>query len=246
NALPDPVAELCAALGATDGVVAITLGGSRAAGTADQNSDWAVGLYYRGMINLTRLARYGTVHPPGSWVRTRSGGAWLALGGAKGEGRLRALAAGLFGTARARLGVYEIDALLGYLAGAPTYSLMAELALNRTVHGLLPAMGEYPEALAEAGARRWPLHADFSLAHAQMRAARGDAVGAVGHGAKAVIETSPALACRARRWVLNEKQLIERVGLQDLHARFVPVPTTPRELVAWVDELRAALGRTAS
>ena len=38
------------------------LGGSRAAGTADAASDWDVGLYYRGAVDLTVLARYGEVH----------------------------------------------------------------------------------------------------------------------------------------------------------------------------------------
>jgi hypothetical protein len=44
-------------------------------------------------------------------------------------------------------------------------------------------------------------------------------------------------------WVLNEKKIIERTELQDLHARFVGVPTSPPELVAWVEGLRAAIGR---
>jgi hypothetical protein len=111
---------------------------------------------------------------------------------------LRDLDVALYWTAQARLGIYEVDALLGYLAGAPTYSLMVELALNRTVHGRLPAVGEYPHALAQTGAGRWSMHADFSLTHARMRAKRGDIVGAVGQVAKAVIEMAHAIACRRR------------------------------------------------
>lgn len=139
--------------------------------------------------------------------------------------------------------VAELCALLGYLAGAPTYSLMAELTLNQTVRGHLPAVGEYPDALSQAGARRWTQHADFSLTHARMRAERGDVVGAVGQGAKAVIEMAHAGACRRRMWVLNEKTLVEQAGLQDLHAGFVDVPTSARQLVAWVDGLGAAIDR---
>ncbi len=141
------------------------------------------------------------------------------------------------------MGGRRSDALLGYLAGAPTYSLMAELALNRTVNGDLPAVDEYPEALSQAGARRWPRHADFSLAHARLRAERGDVVGAVGQVAKAVIEIAHALTCRRRVWILNEKKLIERAGLGDLHAGFVEVPTSPPQLIAWVDGFRAAINR---
>lgn len=156
---------------------------------------------------------------------------------------LRDLDVALYWTDQARLGIFEVDALLGYLAGVPTHSLMVELVVNRTVHGHLPAVSEYPDALSQTGTRRSSMHADFSLTHARMRAERGDIVGTVGQVAKAVIEMAHALACRRRVWVLNEKKLIERVGLQDLHARFVDVPTALPQLVARVDALRAALER---
>jgi len=73
--LPRSVADLCVALGAPAGIEAVTIGGSRAAGTADDASDWDVGLYYRGPVDLATLARYGEVHPPGSWGRIMNGGA---------------------------------------------------------------------------------------------------------------------------------------------------------------------------
>ncbi len=79
-----------------------------------------------------------------------------------------------------------------------------------------------------------------------MRAERGDVVGAVGQAAKAVVETAHALACRRRLWVLNEKTLVERAGLRDLHAAFVSVPASSPALVAWVDGLRAAIDRARS
>jgi hypothetical protein len=241
--LPGPVAELCASLARIRGVEAVTIGGSRAAGTAEAGSDWDVGVYYRGAIDLERLARYGDVHPPGSWGRIMNGGAWLTLPGTKVDVLLRDHDVVLHWSGEARRGAYELDALLGYLAGVPTYSLMAELAVNRTVVGHVPAAGEYPEALAEAGVRRWPFHADFSLAHARMRAERGDVVGAVGQAAKAIIELAHARACSRRLWVLNEKKILEQAGLTHLEARFASVPAAPLELAAWVDGLRAAMER---
>ena len=47
----------------------VVLGGSHALGVADDASDWDVGLYYRGEIDLAALREPGTVYP-------------LALGGA--------------------------------------------------------------------------------------------------------------------------------------------------------------------
>ena len=173
------MAELCAALGSPAGIEAVTIGGSRAAGTADDASDWDIGLYYLGPIDLAPLARYGEVYPPGSWGRIMNGGAWLTLEGLKVDVMLRDVDVVMHWRKEAWQGRYEVDSLLGYVAGAPTYSLVAELALNRVVVGALPAVGEYPRALAETGDRRWRAHADFSLTHARMRAERSDVTGAV-------------------------------------------------------------------
>ena len=196
--LPRPVADLCAALGDQPGVLAVVLGGSRAAGTADAASDWDLGLYYRREIDLTVLARHGEVHPPGSWGRLMNGGAWLTVEGLKVDVLLRDLDVVRHWCAEAEQGRYEVDALLGYVAGAPTYGLMAELAVSRALVGTLPQISGYPAALAESGARRWHAHAEFSLEHARMRAERGDVTGAAGQAAKAVLEAAHACACRDR------------------------------------------------
>jgi hypothetical protein len=60
-----------------DGVVAVAVGGSRAAGTADEHSDWDPGVYYRGVLDLAPLSAFDEVHPPGAWGGIMNGGAWL-------------------------------------------------------------------------------------------------------------------------------------------------------------------------
>src|SRR5687767_6436006 len=127
QALPSAVAGLAAELAAARGTCAVVLGGSRATLEADANSDWDLGVYYRGDVDLSMIARYGVVHPPGSWGRLMSGGAWLRLDGLKVDVLLRDLDAVDHWTQRAERGEFEIDALLGYTAGVPTYLLCAEL-----------------------------------------------------------------------------------------------------------------------
>jgi predicted nucleotidyltransferase len=61
--LPQPIAELVDVLAATPGTVAVVLGGSRALGSNDAESDWDLGLYYRGAIDLTAIAARGAVYP---------------------------------------------------------------------------------------------------------------------------------------------------------------------------------------
>src|SRR5262249_3138762 len=141
--LPRPVAELVDELAAMPGAVAVGLGGSRALGAADAASDWDLGLYYRGAIDLASLAVRGVVYPPGSRGRLRNGGAWLRCGGVKVDVLLRDLDAVEHWARRAERGEFEVDALLGYLAGAPTYLLAAELASCRPLRGGIPA-APYP------------------------------------------------------------------------------------------------------
>ena len=68
------------------GVLAVTLGGSRADGRAAVDADWDFGLYYRGTIDphdIRALGFEGEVFAPGEWGRVPNGGAWLSVDGAK-------------------------------------------------------------------------------------------------------------------------------------------------------------------
>jgi predicted nucleotidyltransferase len=133
-----------------NGVVAVVLGGSRAARTASDTSDWDVGVYYRGRLNTRALETLGEVHPPGSWGRIMNGGAWLQLAGEKVDVLLRDLDVVDAWSERARRGEYEVDALLGYVAGVPTYSLLAERAVCIPLTGELSPVGGFPPPLVEA------------------------------------------------------------------------------------------------
>ena len=241
--LPPAIAELADTLATMPGVVAVVLGGSRALGTATASSDWDLGAYYRGEIDTTALARFGTVHPPGAWGRIMNGGAWLQVEGAKVDVLLRDLDVVEHWSARAEEGGFEIDALLGYVAGVPTYSLMAERAVARVLHGSLPELRGYPSKLAEKAPERWRFCSDFTLKYARMQAAKGDGIGTVGQAAKAVLEAAHARIAASHRWVLNEKGLVDTAGLGPAQAHFATVPREPEALVAWVDRLRSQLDR---
>src|SRR4029450_7877404 len=121
--LPSAVADVVELLASLPGTNAVVLGGSHVFGSADAHSDWDLGLYYRGTIDLTALAARGVVHSPGSWGRIMNGGAWLKCGDYRGDGLLRALDVVEHWTRRAAEGDFEVDALLGYVAGIPTYVL---------------------------------------------------------------------------------------------------------------------------
>ncbi len=154
---------------------------------------------------------------------------------------LRDLDVALHWTRQAETGTFELDALLGYLAGIPTYSLAAELASGRLLAGELPEVGPMPPKLVEAAPPRWRFSSDFSLEYARMHAARGNAVGTVGQAAKAAMEEAHARVCERGQWTLNEKRLLGAAGLGAVGAAFGRPPADARGLASWVDEIAGSL-----
>jgi hypothetical protein len=241
NDLPQPITLLVDELATMRGAVAVVLGGSRAVGSADTSSDWDIGLYYRGGIDLTTLSARGVVYPPGSWGRIMNGGAWLRCDGHRVDVLLRDLDVVEHWMRRAAEGEFEVDALLGYVAGVPTYTLAAELASCRVLHGAIPT-NTYPEKLAVAGPPRWRFCRSFSVSYARAHATRGNLVGAIGQTAKAVMEEAHAIMCERGEWVCNEKRLIEAAGLAGTQSLFSHIPTERAGLIEWVDLAARHLG----
>lgn len=71
------------------GVVAVTLGGSRATGTERPDSDWDFALYYRGGFapaDLRAVGWPGEVSEIGGWGGgVFNGGAWLTIEGRRAD-----------------------------------------------------------------------------------------------------------------------------------------------------------------
>ena len=170
-----------------------------------------------------------------------NGGAWLRCGAERVDVLLRDLDVVEHWTRRAELGEFEVDALLGYVAGVPTYLLCAELASCRVLHGTIPTV-RFPSALAAAAPPRWRFCRSFSLEYARVQAARGNHVGAVAQVAKAVMEEAHAVMCEQRRWVCNEKRLIDAAGLGGVQSLFAHVPSEVPDLIRWVDAVADRLG----
>jgi len=239
--LPDPVAVFADELAASRGVRAVVVGGSRATGDERPGSDWDLGVYYRGSVDLSAVAARGEVYPPGSWGRLMNGGAWLDVDGTRVDVVLRDLDVVEHWTAEAEAGRFEVDGLLGYVAGIPTYSLAAEAAVAVTVRGAFAGGQAFPPRLADAAPVRWRYARDFSLMYAERHASRGNVTGTVGQAARAVLEEAHARCCTERRWVLNEKHLLAGVGLDEAAALLGAPGRSGADLTRFVDALRAAV-----
>jgi hypothetical protein len=213
-------------LQAIPGVVAVTLGGSRARGAEHPGSDWDFGLYYRGHLDaghIRALGFAGTVVDPGEWGRLMNGGAWWTLDGVKVDVLYRDLDVVESWAALAEQGRFEIDPLLGHLAGFPTYGLAGELALGRQLTGPPLPKPMFPTALRETAPPAWRWRVTFHRNYAESHRVRGDERAAAALETRADIEEGHARMCERGEWVLNEKGLLARAGLATQSPPTVPV-----------------------
>jgi hypothetical protein len=234
------VEHLAARLAEIPGVVAVTLGGSRATGTASPDSDWDFGLYYQGHLEPDHVAALGwpgRVFGPGNWGRIVNGGAWLEVDGVRVDLIYRDLDDVRYWTAAAEDGQFEIHRELGYVAGIATYILAGELAIGKVLVGELPRPS-FPVRLQETAPPTWYHLAAGAAYFADVHARRGDRVGCLANLTQAVLATAEGRLAASGQWALNEKGIVERAGLHRLQALLVE---PHHDLVALTTAVRALL-----
>ncbi|MET0326187.1 MAG: nucleotidyltransferase domain-containing protein [Ilumatobacteraceae bacterium] len=241
--------DIAARLATIPGVVAVTLGGSRATSTHRTDSDWDFGLYYRGTIDpddVRALGWAGQVFAPGEWGRLVNGGAWLQVDGQAVDILYRDLDEVQRWTHEAEAGRFEIQREVGYVAGIATYVLAGELALNEVLHGDLPRPA-FPEPLRRTAPDLWFRLAAGALAVGQVHARRGDAIAAVANLTQAVLATAQGRLAARGEWALNEKRIVARAGLDEAQAllRHVDVDGVAWALTRFLDlpAWRSSAGR---
>jgi hypothetical protein len=228
-------------LAAIPGVVAVTLGGSRATGTAVEGSDWDFGLYYRGRLDpadVQALGWPGRVFAPGEWGRIVNGGAWLTIDGTKVDLIYRNIDEVLRWTTAAENGEFEIHREVGYVAGLATYVLAGELALGKVLAGELPRP-RFPQKLRQTAPAAWSRLAAGALHFAEVYAGREDRTACLANLCQAVLATAQGRLAAAGEWVLNEKRLTERAGLGGVQDR---LRRPEQDLGTLVPDVRAYLG----
>jgi hypothetical protein len=128
-----------------------------------------------------------------------------------------------------------------HLAGIPTYLIVAELAVNRTLRGRLPRPA-YPEPLRRTAPEHgWGL-AGATLDHAEAgHAPKGAVTQVAGAIALATVQTAHAVLAGRGEWVTNEKGLVERAGLGAIDTLLTGPAPGPGGLAGALGEARTLL-----
>ena len=241
------VADFVESLMGIAGAVAVArTGGDDEARRAAPGGEPVYLLYYRGTLDAAELRELpfeGDVSEPGAWGRLVNGGASLAVEGRRVDVTYRDLDAVERWVAEASEGRFEIDAVDGWLAGMPTYVLVAELATCEALAGELPRP-EFPAALRESATRRWRDAAASVLEIAESLAVRGDVAACVGLLAKAAVAAAQARLAERGEWALSEGGIVRRAGLGRTEAILAATGDRPLDLERAVSRIRVALGLT--
>ncbi|MER7496185.1 nucleotidyltransferase domain-containing protein [Streptomyces pharetrae] len=237
SAFLDTVADRLAALPTVE---AVSLGGSRAQGTHRADSDWDLGIYYRGPFDpagLRALGWEGEISEVGGWGGgVFNGGGRLTVDDRRVDVHYRDLDVVEHELAEAEEGRFRVEPLLFHLAGIPSYLVVAELAVNRPLRGSPPRPERYPDRLRRSAADRWHGTAHATLAYARANhAPAGRRTELAGALAVAATQAGHAVLAARGEWITNEKRLLERAGLRGVDEIIASLGT------ADPDALRAAV-----
>lgn len=207
---------------AVDGVVGVTLGGSRARGEHAPGSDTDVGIYYWAPLDVEALRDVARsfagpsaeLIEPGGWGPWVDGGGWLDVDGEAVDWIYRDVDRVRACWADAQQGRYAFHHQVGHPLGVPSFAYAGELALGVVLadpDGGLTALREemaaYPPALAEAVVDGlW--EARFLLGGAAKAAARADTAYVAGCLFRVVGLCAHSVCAHHGRWVVNDRGLV--------------------------------------
>ena len=207
------------------------LGGSRARGAEQPDSDVDLGLYYRHPLDVQELqtlaetlaeARSGverpTVTEPGGWGPWVDGGGWLSMDDIAVDWIYRDLDRVQASATLAESGRFSFHFQIGHPLGIPDFAYAGEVALGILLADptgeltrLKGRLATYPPALTQAVMDRLS-EAYFLLGGLEKSAKRADVVLVAGSLFRVIGLCAHAVHAKAGEWVISEKGLVEAAG----------------------------------
>jgi len=221
----DPLLKrIVPALADVGGIEAIALGGSRARGTAHEDSDYDIGLYFAAdrpldTDHLLQVARTmgddpgsAAVTAVGEWGPWIVGGGWLSIEGQKVDLLYRCVEDVARVIEACRTGRVSVDYQPGHPHGFCSAIWMGEVALCQplydprgTIARLKAVALPYPEPLREALIQRFQWEILFSIENAEIAVAREEQMHIAGCAYRTLACVAQVLFALNQRYLTNEK-----------------------------------------
>lgn len=228
------------------GVRAISLGGSRARGTAAPDSDFDLGMFYQKPEDFDLEALNALCHeldddgsaqatPIGGWGPWVDGGVWLTVAGQRVDFIYRDLGRVERSVQDALAGKIKQHAQTGHPHGIHSHHYAAELALGQILFdpdgellALKSQLSSYPAKLQASLIAAYGWQPEFWLHAATKALARGDVLYAQGCTYHAVMAMVQTLCARNQVWLANEKGSLILAGA---------VPDAPKDFTERVNTM---------
>ncbi len=277
NSIPeqkqDLIDQLVRQLSAISNMEAIVVGGSVARGTARPDSDVDLGLYYfqdrpfaievvRRIAESVSVGRAPTVTDFYQWGAWVNGGAWIWTATGKVDFLYRNIDHVRRVISEAHAGKHSLD-----YEQQPPYGFQSVIYLAEThvcvplydpsgiIGELKQSVAEYPPTLKQRiiGDSLWSTQ--FTLAHADKFASRGDAYNAVGCFTRAAANLTQALYALNEQYFISDKGAMEAIAGFSLHPTDYPARLeailarpgqTAQELTASVAQIKGLFNEVAA
>lgn len=233
--IPDPILmQIVPRLAEVPGIVGVALGGSRARGTAQEASDYDIGLYYgpeaplrtdcllEAVRDLVDDPTAAAVTPVGGWGPRIVGGGWLSIQGRKVDLLYRGIEPVRAVIADCRAGKVSMDYQPGHPHGFCSAIWMGEIALCGPLHDPHGLIGElkaatvpYPDPLRDSLLSKFLWEVLFSIENGEIAVRRREQTHIAGCVYRALCCVAQVVFALNRRYLINEKgALVEAAGLR--------------------------------
>lgn len=221
--------KVTSTLSGTPGVVGIVLGGSRARGTASQDSDIDIGIYYEAdnfditVMNkkatlLDDMHRADLVTPPGSWGNWVNAGGWLKIDGYHVDLILRDIERVKKIITLSTSGNISMHYQTGHPHAYIDTMYMGELSISSILSDsydiIAPLQAKtrpYPPKLKKAIISFFTFEAGFSSMFAAHNAAKGDSYYVAAHIVRSVSCLNQILFALNEEYCINEKKSVQMI-----------------------------------